>query len=251
MTVTKKVVRLDPDALAALEDQRSFLRRSLTDLEREHDAGDLEDDDYRTLKHDYEARLGSVERAVDEGKAEMAATRPPRHPARSALIAVGVIAFALICGVVVAHQAGRRDANGTITGEIAKTARERDTACLEQSRSDPTGAVRCYTSVLADAPDNVETLTYRGWIRFTNGDTQGITDLQQAVKIDGSYPDVHAFLAVVLFRAGCVADASNELTRLDQLKPSPLMLQLTDSLRTQIKAALSATSTSANACVAK
>ena len=48
MTVTKRVVRLDPDALAVLEEQRSFLRRSLADLEREHDAGDLDDDDFPT-----------------------------------------------------------------------------------------------------------------------------------------------------------------------------------------------------------
>ena len=47
---------------------------------------------------------------------------------------------------------------------------------------------------------------------------------------DGSYPDVHAFLAVVLFRAGCVSDAANELTRLDALNPSPLIPQLVAGL---------------------
>ena len=81
--VTKRVVRLDPDALAVLEEQRSFLKRSLADLEREHDAGDLESDDYEVLKHDYEARLASVSRAVDEGKAEIATSvRPARRRAR-------------------------------------------------------------------------------------------------------------------------------------------------------------------------
>jgi hypothetical protein len=251
MPVTKRVVRLGPDALAVLEEQRSFLERSLADLEREHDAGDLESDDYEMLKHDYVARLASVSRAVDEGKAELATSRPPARPARTALIATAVVVFALVCGVVVARSAGRREAGGSITGEIAKTARERNTECLNQAQANPPDAVKCYTGVLADAPNNVESLTYRGWIRVTSGDAQGLTDLRQAVMADGTYPDVHAFLAVVLFRAGCVSDAANELTRLDTLDPSPLMLQLVAGLRTEIKDALAAPSTTANACVAK
>jgi hypothetical protein len=248
MTVTKRIVRLDPDALAVLEEQRSFLRRSLSDLEHEHDASDLDEDDYRTLKHDYEARLASVSRAVDEGKAEFATVRAPARPARTALIVTGVVVFALVCGFVVARQAGRRDNTGTITGELAKTARERNIECLNQAQTDPANAIKCYTGVLRDAPDNVEALTYRGWVRVTSNDGGGLSDLQQAVKIDGSYPDVHAFFAIVLFRAGCISDASAELTRLDALKPSPLVIDLTSSIRTQIKDALNAPSTTANVC---
>lgn len=251
MTVTKRVIRLDPDALAVLEEQRSFLRRSLADLDREHEAGDLEDDDYSTLKHDYETRLVSVARAVDEGKAELAIARPPARRGRTALIVTSVVVFALVCGVVVARSAGRRDAGDSITGEITKTARERNIGCLDRAQTQPADAVKCYTSVLTDAPNNVESLTYRGWIRITSGDAQGLTDLRQAVMIDNTYPDVHAFLAVVLFRAGCVSDAANELTRLDSLNPTPLMLQLVTGLRTQIKDGLAATSTTANACATK
>jgi hypothetical protein len=104
--------------------------------------------------------------------------------------------------------------------------------------------------VLEEAPNNVEALTYRGWIKYRGGDAQGLTDLRQAVMADGTYPDVHAFLAVVLFDAGCASDAANELTRLDTLNPSPLMLQLVAPLRAQITDALSATSTTANNCAA-
>jgi cytochrome c-type biogenesis protein CcmH/NrfG len=249
--VTKRVVRLDPDALAVLEEQRSFLRRSLADLEREHEAGDLESDDYEVLKHDYESRLASVSRAVDEGKAELATSRPPARPARTAMVVTAVVVFALVCGFVVARSAGRRDPGGSITGEITKTARERNTECLGQAQAKPADAVTCYTGVLADSPSNVESLTYRGWIRFTSGDAQGLTDLRQAVMVDGTYPDVHAFLAVVLFRAGCVSDAANEISRLDTLNPSPLVLQLVADLRAQIKDALAAPTTTANVCAGK
>ena len=135
-----------------------------------------------------------------------------------------------------------------MTGEVTKTARERNAECLNLARDKPVDAVKCYSAVLHDAPDNVESLTYRGWIRFTSGDEQGLTDLRQAVMVDGTYPDVHAFLADVLFRAGCVSDAANEINRLDTLEPSPLMLQLVADLRTQIKDALAAPTTTANAC---
>ena len=250
MTATNRAQRLDPDALAALEEQGAFLRRSLDDLEREHEAGDLEGDDYETLKHDYRDRLRSVERAVAEGRAEFAAVRVPRRPARTALIAGGVVLFALICGVVVAHQAGRRDAGATISGELTKTARERNAECLDLARQQPLDAVKCYSAVLKDAPDNVESLTYRGWIRVISGDNQGLADLRQAVMIDGTYPDVHAFLAIVLFNAGCPSDAQNELNRLDALHPSPLVEQQIDAggLRKKLTDALSAPSTTANIC---
>jgi tetratricopeptide (TPR) repeat protein len=250
MTVTKRVVRLDADALAALEEQRTFLRRSLEDLEREREAGDLDAEDYRTLKHDYAARLDSVDRAVTEGEAEFAATRAPSRPGRTVLITVGVLLFALICGVVVANQAGRRDTGATITGALAQTARERNAECLNLARDKPVDAVKCYSAVLKDAPDNVEALTYRGWIQVISGNNQGLTDLRQAVMADSTYPDVHAFLAIVLYNAGCPADAANELKRLDALNPSPLIQQQIDGagLRKKISDALAAPSTTAGSC---
>jgi len=238
MTATRRSVRLDPDALATLEEQRRFLQRSLSDLEREHDAGDLDDVDYRTLKHDYEARLAAISRAVEDGQAELAANRGPSHPRRTAVIVAGVVVFALLCGFFVARAAGRRDAGNTITGDITQTARERNTQCLNEARDQPSKAIACYTSVLGDAPQNVEALTYRGWIRVISGDANGIADMQQAVKLDGNYPDVHAFLAIVLFRAGCATDAQAELQRLDALNPSPLIAQQVAVLRPQIQQAL-------------
>lgn len=48
--------RLDPDALADLEEQRDLLLRSLDDLEREHEAGDLDTADYEALRDDYTRR---------------------------------------------------------------------------------------------------------------------------------------------------------------------------------------------------
>ena len=51
---------LDPDEVAALEEQRDFLLSSLADLDREHEAGDLDDDDYEALRDDYTSRAATV-----------------------------------------------------------------------------------------------------------------------------------------------------------------------------------------------
>jgi hypothetical protein len=83
-----------------------------------------------------------------------------------------------------------------------------------------------------------------------SGNNQGLTDLRQAVMADSTYPDVHAFLAIVLYNAGCPADAANELKRLDALNPSPLIQQQIDGagLRKKISDALAAPSTTAGSC---
>ncbi len=52
----------------SLEQERQFLLRSLADLDAEHVAGDLDDDDYRTLTDQYTARAAAVLRALEAAK---------------------------------------------------------------------------------------------------------------------------------------------------------------------------------------
>jgi hypothetical protein len=243
----RHVARLNPDDLAALEEERGFLSRSLTDLDREHEVGDVGDDDYATLQADYRERLARVTREIESGKIELASA--PRRSRRSkVLIVAGVVVFALLCGVTVGQLAGRRETGQSVTGEITKTARERNTECLSEASAKPSEAVACYDEVLKEAPQNVEALTYRGWIKFTLRDPAGLNDLLNAVKIDGSYPDVHAFLAIVLYQTGCAADAKAELDVLDTLNPSPLIQQQISGLRDDVTRQLTAPSSTASTC---
>ena len=57
MSVTGK--RFDPDALAALEEERTFLLTSLRDLDAELAAGDIDRADYDELRDDYTRRTAS------------------------------------------------------------------------------------------------------------------------------------------------------------------------------------------------
>jgi tetratricopeptide (TPR) repeat protein len=226
-----------------LEDQRDFLLRSIEDLEREHDAGDVDDADYAALRDDYTARAARVLRAIEAGQAPRAGAA--RRGRRSLLAGVGVVVFALLAGVLVARTAGRREAGETATGDVRTSITETlNQAGRRGSEGDYREAVRLYDEVLAKDPSNAEALTYKGWMLVLDGDvSNGLTSLLAAATANPRYPDVHAFLAIVLFRNGLHDEAGRELDRLDALDPPPDVKQLTDGLRAQLEAV--ATSTTA------
>jgi tetratricopeptide (TPR) repeat protein len=236
---------LEPAALAALEDQRDFLLRSLEDLEREHDAGDVDEHDYATLKDDYTARAASVLRAIEAGQIR-AGTRRRRSAGRRAAAVVVVLAFAGLAGLLVAQASGRRDPGELGSGDVRQSVTEKlNEAGRLFSEGDADAAIALYDEVLADQPTNAEALTYKGWALYTlvGDDEAALSSLLDAATANPDYPDVHAFLAVVFFRNGLVQQADRELDRLDALDPPPDIVQLTESLRAQIDDLLASTTT--------
>ncbi|MDP1819210.1 MAG: hypothetical protein Q8K58_04875 [Acidimicrobiales bacterium] len=230
----------------ALEEQRDFLLRSLEDLEREHAAGDVDEHDYRSLKDDYTVRAAAILRALEAGPTRPQPARPRRSWSRVALVGAGVVVFAVLAGWLVAQSAGRRDPGDVATGGI----RQPVTAKLNEAgrllaEQDLEGAIELYDEVLVDDPANVEALTYRGWVLTLSGEArEGVTSLFDAAAVDPEYPDVHAFLAVVLFRNGLVDQADSALRKLEALDPPAFIRDLTAGLRTEIDAALAAGATS-------
>ena len=214
-----------------LEEERDFLLRSLDDLEGEHAAGDLADDDYRALKEDYTARAAAVLRRLqhldgpDDGDAGDAPAPPPakaangRSPARAGpsgsrrprwpmVLGISVtVALAAGSGYLVTQSAGERRPDQQATGTIETSPR----SLLQQAIDlDNDGrlvdAAKLYDAVLAQEPDNVVALTRRGWVLGRSGRQAESVELLQgalgyldrATKVDPSYPDAHAFKGLVL-----------------------------------------------------
>ena len=132
----------------ALLEERDFLLSSLDDLEAEYAAGDLDDDDYATLKADYTARAAAVIRRIDGARPAPVATEL-EPGGRGWWWVIGVVVLATLAGVLVAQFSGSRGSNDTITGEIRVTARE---LVLEAQaafgQGDLDGAIDLYDDVL-------------------------------------------------------------------------------------------------------
>lgn len=220
--------RVDPDELALLEEQRDHLLSSLEDLEREHEAGDLDDSDYRDLRDDYTVRASQVIQAIAERRTLVDSSRKPSSRGRTALAVGGVLVLAVLAGVMVARNAGQRG-GGAITGAV-NTPRARLATCQQVSFQKPEDGVDCYAEILADAPDNVEALTYQGWafIRLDRLD-EGARNLSRAVEIDPDYPDARVFRAVLAARAGDYRLAASEVDRFYRNNPSPIAVQVLQS----------------------
>jgi len=203
---------IDPDRLAELEEERRFLLRSLADLEREYDAGDIDEVDYRELRDGYTVRAAATLRAIDEGKQSL----PPKVPVNwtRRLVVAGVTA-ALI-GIVwwaLAASSAQRLAGQTATGFDPRDER---TTLIAQARAasltDPAGAAELYGLVLESDPDDVEALTYRGWTlalstrQMDDSDqivetlTEAVESLGRAVEVDPGYGDPYCFLGIIQVR---------------------------------------------------
>lgn len=217
--------RLDPDELALLEDEREHLLASLEDLEREHAAGDMDDADYETLRADYTVRAAEVLRAIEEQRTLSRSARPPARRGRTLVTAAAVVLAAVLAGVFVARSAGQRG-DGAITGAV-DTNRARLATCQQSSFRDPEAGVECYDELLADAPDNVEALTYQGWALIRLDRVQdGADNLARAVEIDPDYPDARVFRAVVAARGGDHELAAAEIDRFYRNDPSPAAVEV-------------------------
>lgn len=218
--------RVDLDELARLEEERDFLLRSIDDLDREHEAGDVDDADYEELRRGYVARAADAIRAVESGtdtlSEQQAAGRVGRG--RMAMWGVVVVAFAAIAGVLLANALGSRSSGGTVTGQGAVPGSESD-RCRTLSFQKPTEGIACYDKLLADRPDDVDALTYQGWAKVRSGDVAGGSKLfDRVVELQPDFPDVHVFRASVAKNAGDFATAQAELDRLYALNPSPAVV---------------------------
>lgn len=200
---------VDPDRLAELEEERRFLLRSLTDLEREHDAGDVDDDDYRALRDGYTVRAAATLREIEDGKSSLP-SKPPADWRRRIVVGASTVALIGIVWWALSAWSAQRLPGQTPTGLDPRDDR---TVLLAQARasqlSDPAGAAELYSLVLEGDPDDVEALTYRGWTLAISSrsmsDAEEITAtltesadlIGRAIDVDPTYPDPHCFLGVI------------------------------------------------------
>jgi tetratricopeptide (TPR) repeat protein len=219
-----------------LEDERTFLLRSLEDLDREHDAGDLSDEDHAVLRDGYVARTAEVLKVLHGGPppsdrltadspdgprtpkraASGAPVKDRRHRSRCTLLVVSGLVVVIVCALlsVVAHL-GPRLPGETVTGSVTLTpsqqaARNLDQAQILESQGDAADAVKLYASVLRQDPDQDQALAELGWLEYEAGAeakrgdllSLGEGDEQRAEKLAPSAFAPHLYLGSMLLAQG-------------------------------------------------
>ena len=199
---------MNPDRLAALEEERAFLLRSIRDLDAERAAGDVDERDHAALRDGYVARAAAVLKELEGGRRAVAARQG--RPVWQMLAVVAVtLAVAIGIGLFVAGSAGQRLPGQSLTGgqEIDEVTRKLAEASQLLGTDQP-AARQKYQEVLAVDPQNVEALTYTAWLSVLDGDNRkdqsliakGMDDLRAVTAIDDTYADAHCFLAVAAGR---------------------------------------------------
>ncbi|HEU5153068.1 MAG TPA: hypothetical protein VFU19_21420 [Iamia sp.] len=239
------------------DERTAFLLQSLRDLEAEHDAGDLSDEDYRALRDDYTARAAAALRAEQRGKAPPTPVKQRRSPTQWALIVAGIVGFAVLAGVLVAQASGQRSAGEGVTGEVVQTPTQAAAECIELTVGLQAGTssledvVPCYEAVLEEDPENAVARTYLGWTLYLTAqqaaeqgvDQETLVDvyvqarrqLDRAVEADPGYADARAFSIVLAVNEGRYEEAATQLAAFDDLDVPADMAALVDRVRPEIE----------------
>lgn len=240
---------MNPDELARLEEERNFLLDSLRDVERERSAGDIDDEDYATLKSGYTQRAADVLKAIEAGQSTLK-RGAPKSRAKAIVVSFAIVAFACLAGWLLAAQSGQRLPGQTSTGGIENSTASLLSLARAINFSDPQKAIELYNDVVKLDPDNVEALTYRSWLialiaRDAADDikivalaaaTQG---LERAIQVEPEYPDAHCFLGIVRFRlAGDAVGAKEQLDICVASNPPTEVMGFVSSIIEEVNATL-------------
>lgn len=220
-----------------LEEERDFLLASLRDLEREREAGELSERDYRALCDDYTARAAVVLRALERDRprpGRRGAPEPTVRTRRPLVVTLGVVLLiaALTGGAVVAFS-GQRETGAPMTGSLPDSPSGRMQQALRLEREGKAAdALKIYDALLRVDPRNVQALAYRGWLLKRAGLADlAMASLDQAIAIDPRFPDTHFFRGMVLYQdRKDAASAVTEFRLFLSNNPPPDMVPLVEDV---------------------
>lgn len=201
-----------------LEHQRRFLLDSLLDLEIQLDNGEISRADYEALRDDYTVRAADILRALrtlDEPPPPPPSPPPPQEPLplvlqpslararerpRRAIVLTVVLAMVGIALASVLLLADARD-KGAASPNPQTPAQRLAYAHQLEGDGKAVEALKQYDAVLKAEPDNVEALSYRGWLLKLAGLVDlAQTALDRAVAIDPTFPDARFFRGMLFFQ---------------------------------------------------
>jgi tetratricopeptide (TPR) repeat protein len=239
--------------IESLVDQRKFLLQSLRDLDAEFKAGDLDLDDYNSLRSDYVARTAQVIKEIaspEPNSSNSENSKTTKRARQKAITLLLVLIVATGAGWLVAQQSGQRLSGQSLSGGIEDSTASLLSRARATNFVDPQAAIELYSQVLGLDPDNVEALAYRAWLlaliaRGAGSEIKQLaflsasSDLERAIKIDANYPDAHCFLGIIRFRlAGDAIGSREQLTICESQNPPAEVKSFVESIIAEVDAAI-------------
>ena len=228
---------LPPDPREPLLERRTAALRALRELDFEHDAGHVSDDDYAELRARYEAETATVLSELDRlDTAPAPRTRPTkaepvarvgawRHPLALGAAAVSLLVFGVALGIGIVRYSEPDRSSGPMPGS-------RPLASMDAPPSDPSkpldpGMLRgmlqaarqslfagrpqeasaAYQAVLRRDPKNVDALTHLGLLMVMSADgaeraqlvDHGVQLFDRALTLDPNYAPALFYKGQVLY----------------------------------------------------
>ncbi len=224
MTVNGSVERRDGsqrDERWYLSDEREFLHRSLLDADREHDAGDLSDEDHSLLVARDSTRLAEVE--AELARLDPEPTVPPPAEAApgseggplSVWRVIGLVAACLliVTGAVIlvvhfvqARQPGQASSGSVTLSQAQLIEQQLQQALVLNNQGQTKAALVLYDKVLSEDPSNPAALAYAGYLQWNVGSAAhvaslvriGRAEIETSVKDSPTYYAGHLFYGLVL-----------------------------------------------------
>jgi Flp pilus assembly protein TadD len=245
-----------------LEDEKRALLYSLKELDEEHTAGTMPDDDYRSLRRDTEVRAVAVLKtlAAREGHApNLRQVRPaagnghlkPARPSRRAALPVMVVAAAVIAVSVplLATAIGSRSNGQPITGDnqvgatplsfferrVAEhptdVAARLDLAARYEEAGDLTDATTQYLAAIRLNPSDSEANAAVAYLLFLSGDPRAaLSHAQRSLGPDATYPEGLWMKGLILAR-GLHRNRTAAAALRDYLRAAPYGSHRSQALR--------------------
>ncbi len=233
----RALLPVPPDAREQLLEQKRQALRTLRELEFEHEAGHVSDDDYADLRARYEAETAQILTELDRlGPAPATATGPDaaarapaargfRHPLALAVSGLALVVFGVALGVGIVRYsepdatAGMQGPGGAgpmaqmpeppstgggapraVSPEMLRGMLEAARTSLSEGRYGE--AIAAYQAVLKRDPNNVDAMTHLGLIVAIGGHADNaLQTFDKALAIDPNYGPALLYRGQVLYES--------------------------------------------------
>jgi len=192
-------------------DEIALRTASLEDAAREHEAGELTDEQFDAIQRREES-------AIERARADLATlvdapaadATPRARVRRTRWLVLAIACFAVVIGAILYGALAPRQAGSSATGSLSLGRSQQIQQLLGEGEADVANgnvvaALSAYQQVLVLSPTNVTALTQSGWLDFSAGSadrrsnvvTVGVRRLEEAVALAPRDPAPRLYVAIV------------------------------------------------------